>query len=138
MENVISAMAERIAAKLAESMAGVIERELREEMANVFGVTSPRLPAASKSTPGDRLPPASTVLAGAVSKGRAKPVTVDIDAVRGVLQGSPKGLRAEQLRQVMGLPASAGRKLTRILKQGVDAKVLVCHGNNRARVYRLR
>jgi hypothetical protein len=58
-----------------------------------------------------------------------------IDQITGLLRTSPKGLRAEQIRQKLGLEA---KELPRPLKEAVDAGRLGKSGQKRATTYFLK
>jgi len=88
------------------------------------------------SSPRPRAPPhrpPAGVAAGVVSLG-ARRVTIAgvVDRIVGLLEASPKGLRAEQIRQKLGFQS---KELPRPLKEAVDAGRLGKSGQKRATTY---
>ncbi len=105
---------------LAESMGGGRRAAAR----SVAAVSSPAAPRASAAGGRRR--------AGRLARRSAGDITGVVDRIVGLLRASPKGLRAEQIRQKLGFQS---KELPRPLKEAVDTGRLGKSGQKRATTY---
>ncbi|HEY5243028.1 MAG TPA: hypothetical protein VIJ22_16225 [Polyangiaceae bacterium] len=109
-----------IAELLAESMGGG-RRVAARSVTAVSSPAAPRAPAAG----GRRR-------AGRLARRSAGDIAGVVDRIVGLLRASPKGLRAEQIRQKLGFQS---KELPRPLKEAVDTGRLGKSGQKRATTY---
>jgi hypothetical protein len=87
----------------------------------------PQAPAAEAPAPAKR-PRAS----GRLHRRSPEEIAKTLDQVVALVKKNPEGLRAEQIRQDLGLQA---KEMPRILKEGLDKKTLRSRGQKRATTY---
>jgi hypothetical protein len=116
--------------ELASSFVRSVLRTIREASIEELAETPGRAPAPPASSGGRRRP-------GGARLGRrsAGDIAKVIDRIAALLRQSPKGLRAEQIRQRLGLQA---KELPRPLKEGFQAGRLGKSGAKRATTYVLK
>lgn len=105
----------------AEGAAPARGRSARKTAAPKAKSAAPKRAAAAKSQKSERLPRRS-----------AEEISTLLEKARSLLVKHKDGLRAEQIRVELGLEA---KELPRILKQGLEDKVLRATGKKRATTY---
>lgn len=131
-----------LAASFSASVLDAIRGAPLEEL--VSGSSSRgRAPAAARSarraTPGTSAAEPSTPAArrrtGRLARRSAGDISQAIDRIVGLLKDNPGGLRAEQIRQKLGLQA---KELPRPIKEGLEAGRFAKAGQKRATTYFVR
>jgi hypothetical protein len=89
----------------------------------------PRAQATATEAPAPAKRPRSS---GRLHRRSPEEIAKTLDQVVSLVKKNPEGLRAEQIRQELGLQA---KEMPRILKEGLDKKTLRSRGQKRATTY---
>ena len=145
-------LVKRVAAAVLAELGPLVERHLRQAMAREFGLATPPGPPLPRGTgfaprvvraaqgaaklPRPGAPREESVPAEA---GREAPTdALSIEAIVTALADGPKeGLRSEVLRERLGLPDTARRRLARMLREAVASKAIARKGTKRGATFSL-
>jgi hypothetical protein len=128
LRNRLNDLAASFSAGVLDAIRGASLEELLSESSG--GKSRARLPAAGAPPP-SAAPPRRR-RGGRLPRRSAGDISQAVDRIVGLLNDNPGGLRAEQIRQKLGLQA---KELPRPLKEGLEARRLSKVGRKRATTY---
>lgn len=123
--------ANEIAAALAPLVQKQMQRLVHDALARRCGQRKASESRAAISKPKTAAPPAARSAKRDVPKEAAEVLT----AIKDVLAGHTAGLRVEDLREALGYPGSARRRLALVLRKAVTSGDIRRKGNRRGTTY---
>jgi hypothetical protein len=122
-----------LASSFADAIVDVIRFSSLDELSSQTGVAAHlgrgRLPSSSRERP---TKPGDARKSRRLPRRSLEAIGKQLAEVVALVRESKGGLRAEQIRESLGLQA---KELPRVLKEGLATKVLTCEGNKRATTY---
>jgi hypothetical protein len=135
LRNRLSELASSFSASLLEAIRGASLEELlggQGRVAAAAALATRGIQRAAAATKAPAAAPAKRGRAGRLGRRTASDITGLVEKIASLLAASPAGLRAEQIRQELGLQA---KELPRPLKEGLDAGRFSKSGQKRATTY---
>jgi hypothetical protein len=122
-----------LASSFADAIVDAIRFSSLDELGSQTGVDAQvgrgRLPTSRGER---RTKPGDARKSGRLPRRSLEAIGNQLAHVVALLKESKEGLRAEQIRDRLGVQA---KELPRVLKQGLSTKILACEGNKRATTY---
>lgn len=123
-----------LATSFAESVLDAIRGASLQELLGETSGAPRRGPGRPKAaaTPEGNGKPARVARSGRLQRRSPEDIAKALDQVVALVKKSKTGLRAEQIRQQLGMEA---KEMPRILKEGLDKKAIKSRGQKRATTY---
>jgi hypothetical protein len=123
-----------LAASFASSVLDAIRSASLQELLGEAGGARGRGPGRPKAARAPETPgrPARVTRSGRLKRRSPEDIARALDQVVSLLQKDKGGLRAEQIRQQLGMQA---KEMPRVLKEGLDKKAIKSKGQKRATTY---
>jgi hypothetical protein len=134
LRSTLTALAENFAASVLEAMRAASLDDLLSESGARGGRAADRPAAVGAHDDEENVPPARArrPAPGRPPRGPAEDLQKTLDLLSKLLKSHPKGLRAEEIQQMLGISA---RGTSRLLKQGLATKKLASKGTKKATTY---